>query len=310
MKEVLINSLKALILIAIFAVMPFVGARYQLTQSRTAVLESNAPNYLSHADPKDLDRLSMQRLSRVLDTKFHSVDSVPRIFVSDIPSELTEIDHIPEKKRLFTSVVLPLILRANEIILAERDILENFQTRIQNGGHLTKSELKWVYTRAARYRVNINKAPTVKDIDRLLYHIDVIPPSLALSQAAMESGWGTARFTQEGNALFGQWTWDGTGMVPERREDGKVHTIKIYDYPLDSVISYMTNLNRHKNYETLRQRRQEIRQRGQILRGEALAPGLAAYSELGVDYVHELVSLINYNGFAVLDRAQLVQADT
>ena len=41
------------------------------------------------------------------------------------------------------------------------------------------------------------------DLSTLKVRMDIIPTSLAIAQAAKETGWGTSRFALEGNALFG-----------------------------------------------------------------------------------------------------------
>ena len=54
-------------------------------------------------------------------------------------------------------------------------------------------------------------------LDKLKRRVDIVPPSLALAQAAEESGWGTSRFAIKGNSLFGQWDFSGKGIKPKEQ---------------------------------------------------------------------------------------------
>jgi Bax protein len=78
-------------------------------------------------------------------------------------------------------------------------------------------ELNWLEKKYKQYGVKS------KDLSTLKIRMDEIPVSLAIAQAAKETGWGTSRFAQEGNALFGQWTWSGEGLKPKEAEEGADH---------------------------------------------------------------------------------------
>lgn len=143
-----------------------------------------------------------------------------------------------------------------------------------------------------------------------MQRVDIIPPSLALAQAAKESGWGTSRFARNGNALFGQWTWDeDQGMEPKDRPEGTDHLVREFDTLLDSVEAYMLNLNRHRAYRELRSLRAGMRKRGEPIDGISLAGGLESYSELGMEYVERIRSMIDLNQLLALDNAELASSD-
>jgi uncharacterized FlgJ-related protein len=138
--------------------------------------------------------------------------------------------------------------------------------------------------------------------------VDIIPPSLALAQAAEESGWGTSRFADVGNALFGQWTWS-EGIAPLEQREGKGdYRIAKFDSPLDSVRAYMLNLNTHAAYRSLRERRREMRVRGDQLSGWELAETLTSYSERGAAYVETLHTIMRVNRLAATDSAYLTDS--
>jgi len=226
---------------------------------------------------------------------------VPRIVIDRIPADLADMRSASERKQVFIKMMLPLVLAANERILADRREIRALRDRV--GGRpaaLSPSERAWLERKCRRYGLDD------PDFDALLRRVDMIPPSLALAQAAEESGWGTSRFVREGNALFGQRTFKrGAGLVPERREDGQRHEVRVFSRLLDSIMSYMTNLNSHAAYREFRLSRERQRSVLGRLDGWALAGTLTRYSERGEDYVRTIRSIIEANGLRALDRARL-----
>ncbi|MFC3050712.1 glucosaminidase domain-containing protein [Kordiimonas pumila] len=300
-------SMIYLLLAALLAVVPVGIARHMLSISRTDAFIPDRPNYLAHQYPPKGEAELTSRLAKLLNNSMKAVGAVPRIFMAKLPEDLPEIDVIVEKKRLFVSSLLPLVLRANELIVADRGRLLTIRHKIEQHEKLTKPEAQWLRKTAREYREKLPLKVEASHIDSLLLKIDVIPPSLAIAQAAIESAWGTSKFAQKGNALFGEWVWghSAKGIIPERRLEGKTHKVKSFDYLLDSVRSYMRNLNRHQTYHGLRTLRAEMRYNGEVLTGALLAPALVTYSERGVEYVDDVVSIIRYNDLDVLDNASL-----
>jgi Bax protein len=76
-----------------------------------------------------------------------------------------------------------------------------------------------------------------------------------------ESGWGTSRFALEGNAIFGQWTWNGQGIEPLLKDKNKNHKILKFPILRASVKAYKNNLNTHKSYKNFREKRGELRKK-------------------------------------------------
>lgn len=296
-----------LILLALLAVVPIGMARHMLSESRNDAYVADKPNYLAHQYPPAGDAELTPRLARLLEENMHEVDAVPRTFLTKLPDNLPDLADSKRRKQMFVSAMLPIILRANELIIADRGRLLAIRDRLEDGDTEGKRQRIWLEKLAKRHRVKLTTPATVDQIDRLLFKVDIIPPSLALAQAAMESGWGTSYFAQEGNALFGEWVWgDAEGILPRARDDGKTHKIKSFEYLLDSVRSYMTNLNRHKSYRDLRDRRAELRSHNLVVTGTALAPALVDYSERGTDYVSDILSIIDFNDLDGLDSASLM----
>lgn len=224
---------------------------------------------------------------------------VPRIFLARVPDGLADVKEAVQRKEVFLRVMLPLILEANERVQQQRAQLLVIDAKLAAGQALTREQNDRLKALAAEYSTDPER------IDLLLQRVDAVPPSLALAQAAIESGWGTSRFVVEGNAVFGQWTWDGEGLVPLAREDGKSHKIKSFQQLMDSVRAYVHNLNTNSAYREFREKRLTMRAEGKHLTGMGLVPTLTAYSELKGRYLDLLRSIITSNELQPLDGARL-----
>jgi uncharacterized FlgJ-related protein len=220
---------------------------------------------------------------------------------------------VAEKKEVFYRFMLPLILHGNTLVEDRRSRVLDARARVSSGGTLAAAELEFVREVAVLLRVaNRDGAAAIaasgeallSTIDEILYKLDVIPAGLALGQAAYESGYGTSRFTIEGNALFGQWTYGGKGLVPEQQRTSLGdHRIAAFDWPFDSVRGYFLNLMSHPAYEDFRRIRAEFRAANRPLDSLALADGLINYSERGQAYIDTLKGIIRVNGLDIADGA-------
>lgn len=234
-------------------------------------------------------------------------DPVPAIHVATLPHDLGFIDQVERKKKLFFSTVLPLVLSANETITRERVKLIRLRDRTLDGAALHRSEQEWLRRLGERYGVEPGEVGTDRSyFDGLLRRVDTVPVSLALAQAAVESGWGSSRFARHGNALFGQRAWsEDKGIVPKERAEEEGHVVRKYDSLMSSVASYIHNLNTHPSYKEFRHRRAALREADRPLDGKRLAGGLKAYAEIGDRYVEILRKVIDKNRLAELDGALL-----
>ncbi|HJN04794.1 MAG TPA: glucosaminidase domain-containing protein [Alphaproteobacteria bacterium] len=225
---------------------------------------------------------------------------VPRLYLTSLPHDLSDLTSVSARKVLYIKLILPLVLRANEQILEDRARAEGHIARLFEGKRLRPADAAWLTDMTQRYRV------AADDFDGLLLRLDAVPPSLAVAQSIEESGWGTSRFALQGNAVFGQWTFtDGAGIVPARRDDGANHEVRSFDHLHQSVKLYLQNLNRHRAYRKFRTARAAMRAAGQPLDGYALAETLVRYSERGEDYIGTLQLLMRSNGLGSLDSAEL-----
>ncbi len=224
---------------------------------------------------------------------------VPRIFVDGLPTDMHQIDEASERKHIFLKVMLPLLLEANERILADRRHLERLETVLRAGAWIPLKDAAWLVEMSALYEVDDG------DLAELLRRVDVIPVSLALAQSAIESGWGTSRFAREGNAVFGQRSWNShEGLVPHDRDPDKTHVVKSFKDLKAAVAAYLANLNRHEAYETFRDLRAELRRRGYPLDSRILATQLDGYAE-EPDYVGHVLIVIRQNRLTDFDDARL-----
>lgn len=228
--------------------------------------------------------------------------SVPRLFLAKVPDGLADVKQSTERKQVFLSVMLPLVLEVNEQVQRKRAQLLVMEAKQAAGQPLTAEQQTRLETIAAEYGTSPDR------LDILLRRVDAVPPSLALAQAAIESGWGTSRFILEGNAVFGEWTWSGDGLVPQGREEGKSHKIRSFEQLMDSVRSYIHNLNTHTAYRSFRDKRLTMRNEGQRLNGLGLVPTLSSYSELKGKYLGLLRNIITSNELEPLDEARLQDA--
>lgn len=242
------------------------------------------------------------RLDYRLDSVMSGTKSVPRVFLASLPADLAQVPENKQRKALFFQAMLPLVLQVNEEILADRRHLWKLRYSMGLGEKPSAADRLWLRVMTERYRVKAG------DIGALISRIDIVPPALALAQAAEESGWGTSRFAREGNAMFGQWTFSSTsraGLTPLNRDEGKKHQVRAFDSLIDSVRAYTMNLNSHRAYRDFRSTRQAIRRAGGPLDSRVLAGKLLKYSERGQAYVNALRGLIDYNGLSPLDDARL-----
>ena len=213
-----------------------------------------------------------------------------------LPNEIKMIESSKKRKEFFIQIVLPLILKENNNIKLDRKRLFG----IINKNNNSDLEKKWLERKYKQYGI-----PS-KDLFTLKIRMDEIPVSLAIAQAAKETGWGTSRFAQEGNALFGQWTWSGEGLKPKESDKNEGHKVMKFNVLQASVRAYQRNLNTHSSYKDFRRARAELRDKGKPLDSIILAEFLDKYAETGDKYVEVLKKIIDQNNLKDFDDAKLL----
>jgi len=221
---------------------------------------------------------------------------VKPISLTLLPNEIKKIENSKKRKDLFIQIILPLVIKENNNIKLDRKKLFSILNKSKN----TKSEKVWLNSKFKQYGV------VSKDLSTLKIRMDEVPVSMAIAQAAKETGWGTSRFAQEGNALFGQWTWSGEGIKPSDADDDSTHKVMKFKVLQASVRAYQRNLNTHSSYENFRLARAELRDEGKKIDSMILSEYLDKYAETGKEYVRVLQQIIKQNNLTDFDDAKLL----
>ncbi len=218
---------------------------------------------------------------------------VPRIFLEQFPPDIHRIGTYEDRVSVFFNALLPIVLRVNEDIARDRGRLIALRDRIAAGETAGADDEAWLSQLAHEYDV------ADRNLDELLVRVDIVPPSMALAQSAVESGWGTSPLARQGNVLFGLVA--GPGAMAQRG-----HPFATYDQIIDSVTAYVHNLNTNPAYRTFRVLRAAERQAGRAPDGYQLMAGLMHYSELGARYIAYIRQVMRENELAAIDGAHLV----
>ena len=256
--------------------------------------ENNSEINLVRYTTSEIDSLFKEvnyNLQDVRDTKL-----VKPIDIGLLPNEIKNIESTKKRKEMFIKIVLPLIVKENNKIRIDRKRLFTILNKNSN----SDIEKIWLKKKFKQYGVRKN------DLSTLKIRMDEIPVSLAIAQAAKETGWGTSRFALKGNALFGQWTWSGEGLKPKNAEQGKDHKVMKFHSLQLSVRAYLRNLNTHSSYKNLRKARTELRNQNKTLDSLVLSKHLDKYAETGSKYIDVLQKIIDQNSLKDFDEARLL----
>ena len=212
-----------------------------------------------------------------------------------------DLNHLSGNKKNFVRTILPIILNENQKILSIRKELLNLKFKLKENKTLDSFDVKNLKKLSKSYNINFDNKHKSEIIDTLLISVDVIPNSIVLAQAAIESGWGSSRFAREYNALFGQYTYDNdAGVVPLKRNYGEKHLIKSFTSYDRSVQSYFRNINSHHAYKDFRKIRKIMRNRNNFSDTNLLVEQLNTYAE-DENYIQTIKAVINKNKFNKLD---------
>ena len=225
--------------------------------------------------------------------------AVKPVYLSRLPKDLNKIKSTQKKKDTFIKIVMPLILDENNKILEDRKKLFKILNKPSN----TRGEKVWLKRRFNDYKIKN------EDIAELKIRMDIVPTSVAIAQAAKESGWGTSRFALDGNAMFGQWTWGKDGIEPSQKEKNTSHKILKFPMLRSSVNAYIKNLNTHRGYSEFRKKRSELRQNNKNLSGLDLVEYLYNYAATGKEYVVILKKIIRQNQLTDFDSSVLMNSN-
>ena len=250
----------------------------------------------------DTVRLDASTIKQLFEDTNYRLDDVRKsklvkpIALTLLPAEIKMIENVKKRKEFFIQIILPLILEENKKINLDRKRLFSIINKSNN----SSSEKKWLDRKYKQYGI------LSKDLSELKIRMDIIPVSLAIAQAAKETGWGTSRFAQQGNALFGQWTWSGEGLKPKEAEKNEGHKVMKFNILQASVRAYQRNINTHSSYRDFRLARAKLRDIDEPLDSMILSSYLDKYAETGSQYVKVLQKIIAQNNLKDFDDAKLL----
>jgi Bax protein len=252
----------------------------------------------------DSVRLSASTIKQLFEDTGYNLNDVRKkklvkpVALTLLPQEIKMIENSKKRKEFFIQIVLPLIIEENNNIKLDRKTLFTIINKSNN----SVSEKQWLEKKYKQYGVKSG------DLSTLKIRMDEIPVSLAIAQAAKETGWGTSRFALEGNALFGQWTWSGEGLKPKEAKEGQSHKVMKFNILQASVRAYQRNINTHSTYKNFRKARAKLRDSNKPLDSIELSKYLNKYAETGNQYVEVLQKIIKQNKLQDFDDAKLLPA--
>lgn len=214
---------------------------------------------------------------------------IPFFLYASFPKEYYEIKNTKKMKSYFFSNILQMAKIENSKVLQERHFINNIFPHLIAIG---KESKEYQLFEKIRKKYKLKKGSTKEEF---LEVIDIVPYSLVLAQAAIESAWGKSRFFKEANNIFGQWTWSEKGLTPLKRDPGKKHKIKIFNSLESSLAGYLRNMNTGWGYKEFRKLRAEFRKRNMNPSGIALTPTLINYSQKKEEYTRLLRKFIIQN---------------
>ncbi|MFL2676488.1 MAG: hypothetical protein CNE97_04335 [alpha proteobacterium MED-G10] len=259
-------------------------------------LESKSVDYISQAD----EMLEIFKKYEFSVDSFLNDESANLIIFSSLPDDFMEIKSVNERKKLFINTLLPIIYSENLKILEDRKKILDWWNESQGENFSRDFWPSWLFELSEKYETSDS------NLGNLLMKVDVIPISMALAQAAIESGWGTSRYLREGNAIYGQYTFEkDKGIRPERRESNEKFFIKKFSNLSESTRSYFKNINTHRAYDDFREERKKLRMNGVKLSGVKLVKFLTSYSERRDEYVKDVENIIQSNNFMKFDNSYL-----
>ncbi len=233
--------------------------------------------------------------------RFLKDESANLIIFSSLPDDFMEIQPVNERKKLFINTLLPIIYAENLKILEDRKKILDWWSESQGENFSRDFWPAWLFELSEKYDA------ADSNLGNLLIKVDVIPISMALSQAAIESGWGTSRYLREGNAVYGQYTFEkNKGIEPAKRGSSQKFFIRKFENLSESTKSYFKNINTHSAYAGLREERKKLRMNGEVLSGLKLADFLTSYSERKQEYVKDVKKIIESNNFMKFDNSSFV----
>lgn len=206
---------------------------------------------------------------------------------------------VAQKKKAFFDYLYPVIRDENQALLEIRWRL------LREIDWTLPQHADWLIALGESYRVA--DGATINETRlQLLEKVDVVPPSLAMAQAAKDSLWGTSRFATSANNLFNHRCYSrGCGIVPKNRSQGSSYELRKYGDVGGSVADYMHILNSSPKHAEFRRLRRVAREEVRFIYGDELALGLTRYSSRGDAFVAEMQAALRVNELIAYDKRMI-----
>ncbi|MBO4643628.1 MAG: glucosaminidase domain-containing protein [Alphaproteobacteria bacterium] len=231
---------------------------------------------------------------------------VPRIFVRSVPKDFNKEKFDEERPALFYEMLLPVVLKANETVLAEREQILALKSEFDEKGDLTSESMDKLEQWVTRY--DVKPSDDIGTLfSALIERADAVSPTLLLAMAAEDSGFGTSRYAREYNAIFNQRDWDGNGAVPdEPQKEGPQYRIKVFPSLYEAVLSQIHYVNTNGYLGNYRLARAGYRRTHNQIRGSSVAYLLINFPYKHIKYPDIISYLISQYKLAPLDLLSLV----
>ncbi len=295
---------KMRLLFILTLVMSFAGSGFlQACQQKPERADIRPEEVIGQVDLPDLEKANKNGADpdhKETSARQTRKDPIPAASIpDDVDTQLpdfTKYKDVEEKKKAFFDFLRPIVRKENHEVLKQRAYILLKWQRFARGQELSEKESQRLNALAEKYRVDAAYDQGEVFFRKMLIHVDKIPASLALIQAAKESGWGTSYFAREGNNLFGHWCFKkGCGIIPRRRPEGATYEVRTFNDVAASVRAYIRNLNSHPAYREVRMQRYRMRLAGKQPDAHLMAGGLEHYSGIGMTYVETVREMIDGN---------------
>lgn len=231
----------------------------------------------------------------------------PRVFVKNIPEDFALEKDKTQRNRIFMQILIPLVLKINEEILNEREIIDAIEYDLEQTKDFDKADKYYIENLAQKYDVTTPYKDTrkyIKLLNALKKKIDIVPPSIIVAAAAIYTDWGTSRIAVQANNLFKKKVWfEEEGLEPiEDKDDG--YKYKIYPSLEASVRDYALKINSNVNYEMFREARALSRRTDTDLYGKRMDWSMILDSDLQ-NFAGLLDYTLTYYKLHYIDEAKL-----
>jgi len=164
------------------------------------------------------------------------------------------------RKDLFIQHLLPAIVITRERLFDDLHHVEFIEKRIEEKKTLSNFDIKFLSEIKLKYETD-----SIEELKRRIYPH---PVSLALTQAVLESGWGTSNIFRKGNNIFGimSFSSDDSRSLIQFQDGDDERYLRTYSSIIESVEGYYLLISKVSSYKKFRQKRWEGEPSYELLR--------------------------------------------